>query len=467
MKKALLVVTALASSGALWAAEEPPVPAAAVRVASLYLSEDFINQLLRQNLTTPLLKNIVLSLDPQGNQIVARGLIKIPTQDLKAVNLDPGIGDFQFQLAIRLEITQQGHLILIFPLDQTYFYPAGSTDPEHERIVIPVQLLSLALASARGYLAMYSGDFSGFDKKIAALTAQMSGVDKEIALAKDPGDRAALQNDRKSLQLQLEAIPVERRQAQKIAKKVQSFLGFVGEKEINLNEQLSARKNALILRIQLGQMVPYLQGVELGGIRLLRDDKDGPGMNFMAIDVNARLVQPSPEPTPRHGHRPHTAERPPFIVIRLNQAILESQAIVDAEKGEADSRVRRLSLDLREDGIHIKGDWRLTIIPIPFETTLQLVWTGPNVFEIRVSEIKVVHLDIKPIARIVLDVFKRRLDRTLKGVCAFQYIGEEKNGTLAVRAGVDMTHLLPAFPKLALTGVQVKDKELLLKAGAP
>jgi hypothetical protein len=294
----------------------------------------------------------------------------------------------------------------------------------------------------------------------------MAQLDRQIAVAHDPDDKAALQNDRKSLELQLQAIPVERKQGEKIAKKVQGFLGFVGEKEINLNDQLVARKNALILRVQLGNLVPYLDGIELGGIRLLKDERDGSGMNFMAIDVNASLIKGVAAPSATtHPKGPAVAQRPPDIVIRLNQAILESQALLDAEKGEADSHVRNLSLDLEEDGIHINGDWYLTIIPIPFTTTLQLVWTTPNVFEIRVSEIKVVHLDIKPIARVVLELFKKRLDRTLRGVCTFEYVGEEKNGTLAVRATTDMAHLLPAFPKLALTGVSTK--ELIFKTGQP
>src|SRR5208282_2648242 len=191
----------------------------------------------------------------------------------------------------QVKTTRHGHLILVLPLDQTFFYPADSTDPKKDRVIVPVQLLSLALASARGYLAVLSGDFSGFDRKKQQLEQQLAVIDHRLALTRDPDEKEELELDRKSVQLQLETIPIERRQGERTAKKFANLLGFVGEKEINLNQELVSRRNAVIVRIQVGQLAPYLEGIELGGIRLLKDERDGSGMNFLAIDVNAQLVE--------------------------------------------------------------------------------------------------------------------------------------------------------------------------------
>jgi hypothetical protein len=450
---------------------EPPVVSTSPssgRIASFFISEDMINQLLKENLKARILQDVVITLDPQNNQIVARGLLKIPTEDLKAINIEKGLGDFRFQLAIRLKTTRHGHLIFIFPLDQTFFYPADSKDPQKDRVVVPVQLLSLALASARGYLAIMSGDFSGFDRKTQDLKHQLADIDKQLTASKDPDEREGLVNDRKSVEIQLEAIPLERKQGEKLAKQMAHILGFVGEKEINLNQELSVHRNALIVRIQMGQLAPYLEGIELGGVRLLKDERDGSGENFLAVDLNAQLDGIYPVGTAPHTPAYKTIQRPPDVVIRLNQALFESQALVEAEREDLNQHIRHFSLDLKEDGIHVNGDWHeLLLPPIPFHAIIDLVWTGPDIFEIRVREIEIMHVDLKVLTKIVLEATKNRLDKTLKGACTFEYLGEEKDRSRAIRVSVHMATLLPAFPKLALTGIVIKDKELLLKTGKP
>ena len=472
MMRIFTLACLLAPGGLLAEETSKALPAAAPegRIASFFISEDLINALLKENLKSALLRDVAITLDPDNRQVLARGFLRVPTEDLRAVNMEPGLGNFRFQLAIQLKATRRGHLILIFPLDQTYFYPADSTDPEKDRVVVPVQLLSLALASARGQLAVLSGDFSGFDRKEAALREQMADLDRQLAAARDPDEKEALANDRKSLEIQFEAIPIERKQGEKTAKKVARILGFVGEKEINLNEELSARRNALVVRIQVGQLAPYLEGIELGGVRLLKDERDGSGKKFLVVDLNAASAVPyaAPESGPATAPARHVVRRPPDMLIRLNQALLESKAVVESEKQDMSGHIRNFAMDFKEDGIHVNGDWHEPLLPqIPFNAIVDFVWTADNNFEIRVREVKVAHINLTPLTRIVLDAAKNRLDKTLKGICAFRYLGEEKDHSRAIGVAVNMPALLPAFPKLALTGIRIKEKELILKAGQP
>src|SRR5437870_10900845 len=51
------------------------------------------------------------------------------------------------------------------------------------------------------------------------------------------------------------------------------ILGFTGEKELDLNKELGARKNALIFKIKVSTFAPYLEGVDLGGVRIIHDKK--------------------------------------------------------------------------------------------------------------------------------------------------------------------------------------------------
>jgi hypothetical protein len=449
------------------AAPAPQAPASAPgnRIASIFVSQDLINELIRQHLDTPILKDVSVSLHPDQDQIVARGIVIIPTDEMKAVNMEKGLGEFRFQVAIQAKTTPKGHLLLIFPLDQTYFYPVNAKDPERERVFIPVQFLSLALAQARGYLAALSGDYSGFERKAQQLRAQIARLDRRLKQATDTDQRDALENERIGEQLQLSAIPIERKRIEKVAKRLEPLLGFAGEKEINLNQELAARRNALILRIKLAQLAPYLAGVELGGIRILKDTKDGSGMNFMAVDVNAQLEKFEP-PSTSSGSAKGPPGKPPAIVIRLNQALFESEAIIAAEAKELGSRTSNFGLDFKEDGLHAHGRWHIPLLPeIPFGAVVKFFWTAPNVFELRVERVKIEHVDVKALAGLVLDLAKNRLNKSFNGACAFEYIGKEDDGSRALRVTVDMPRLLPAFPDLALTGIVTQDRELLLKFG--
>jgi hypothetical protein len=130
--------------------------------------------------------------------------------------------------------------------------------------------------------------------------------------------------------------------------------------------------------------------------------------------------------------------------------------------------VKDFKLELLEDGLHATGKWYSPLlVHLPFEAWVDFVWTAPNQFELRVRDVKVSFLDVTVLARLVLDAAKGRLDRSLKGVCRFDYAEREKGFTRVLRATVDMPKLLPALPGMALVGITTRDGALLLKAGRP
>ncbi|MFI5348759.1 MAG: hypothetical protein ACHQ2Z_04380 [Elusimicrobiota bacterium] len=462
----VLSLTAFASSARAAAPQAHAIPGN--RILSVFIAQDFINEILAKNVKSQMFKDVTVELDHAKGVIILRGIAKVPVEELRAINLDQGLSSFRFQVAIQPKTTRKGHLVLVFPLEETFFYPANSTDPEHDRVIVPVQLLSVALASARGYLAALSGDFSGFDQRSRRLKGQIAELDREIAKAKDDNELADLQNDREGLTLQLAAIPVERRQMQALAKTFEKMVGFAGEKEINLNDELVSRRNALVLRVPLSQLAPYLAGIELGGVRIVHDAKDGQGENFLAIDADAQLAVRVPPPTVSTGTARKGDKNAPSVILRLNQSLFESADVVAAEARGMDPRIRNFALELKEDGLHVSGEWRaLRLITIPFDTIIDFVWTAPDVFELRVREFEIADIDLKLLTKIVLEAVKKRLDVSLKGICAFEYVGEEKDRSRAMRVTVNMPALLPAFPDLRLTGIVTRDKELLLKAGRP
>ncbi|MFI5348386.1 MAG: hypothetical protein ACHQ2Z_02485 [Elusimicrobiota bacterium] len=466
--RALLLVGLTALSGASRAAPAAPrvreIPGN--RILSVFVSQDFINELLAKNVKSKMFHEVTVELDTKSGDIVLRGIVDVPVEELRAINLEPGMGTFRFQVAVQPKSTKKGHLVLVFPLDRTFFYPADSKDPEHDRVIVPVQLLSVALASARGYLAALSGDFTGFDRRTRRLQGQIEELDREIKEAKSADALEGLKNDREGLVLQLAAIPIERRQMQELAKTFEKMVGFAGEKEISLNDELASRRNALILRIPLSQLAPYLTGVDLGGVRLVHDAKDGAGENFLAIDVDAHLAVRVPPPIVSTGAARKGDKTAPSVILRLNQALFESAEVVAAEGRDMDSRIRNFALEFKEDGLHASGEWRtLGLIHIPFDAIIGFVWISPDVFEIRVSELEIAGIDLKVLTKIALETVRKRLDAAMKGICTFEYVGEEKDRSRAMRVTVNVPALLPAFPDLRLTGIVSRDKELLLKAG--
>jgi hypothetical protein len=455
----VLISVLLLSSRAFAAPSPSPVPAheatgaAEGRVASVFISQDFINEQLSQHMKSPNLQDGKVVLDPEHDQILFRGI------------LDPKLGRFRFQLAIRLETTKVGHLILEFPLKETFFYPADSKNPEEDRVVIPVQMLSLALASARGYLAAISGDFGGFDRRAEKVKALIKGLDRSISEEKNADALEDLKTQRESLRIQLEAMPIERRQLQSLAKEYESLLSFTGEKELSLNDELVARKNALILKIKLSQLTPYLKGTELGGVRIRRDKKDGKGENYLAIDFNADLGAPVVGAKSQPSSERKGMKTAPALIMRLNQALFESEAVLAAEKEKMGENLHEFDLQLRDDGLHVSGKWKAFLFTVPFDTIVDFVSTGPDKFEARVRDIEVAGIDLEFLSGYVLDVLKKRLDASLSGICDFKNVGEQKDHSRALQVSVDPKKLVPAFPDLHLVEVDVREREFLLKIG--
>ncbi len=438
------------------------------RVASLYLSQDFINEQLTAHAKSDVVKELKIELDPPSGSFFLRGVLQVPVEELRAVNLDPKLGAFRFQVAVKPETTREGHLILEFPLDETYFYPKDSDDPKHERVIVPVQMLSLGLASARGYLAALSGDFTGFDRRTAKLQALIRGLDFAIKTEKDPEALDELKTQRDAYRIQLEAVPIERKQLQTVSKEVAGMLGFTGEKELNLNEELGARKNALILKIKLSQFVPYLSGVELSGIRVLRDKKDGRGENFLAIDLDAQLAVPLPPPTVSTPTARPGLKNAPSLIVRLNQSLFESAAVLAAERKDMGPKIRNFEVRLQEDGLHVAGEWKTPLlIHVPFDTVVDVASTGVDAFDFKVRDLEVADIELEALSGFVLESLKKRLDQSMKGVCTFTYVGEEKDRSRALHVVVDPKALLPAVPGMHLVDVDIRDREFLLKLGRP
>jgi hypothetical protein len=437
------------------------------RVASISVSEDFLNEQITAHNRSALLKNVKINLDPDNGNIYVRGQIQIPTEELRAVNLEPRLGRFHFQLTIRPEVSSEGHLILNFPLNETYFYPADAKNNPHERVIIPVQLLSLALASARGYLAALSGDFSTFDRKEAKYKALIKGLNKLIAAETNADAKADFKDERDALRLQLQAVPIEKRQMQDIAHSLSSVLAFTGEKELNLNSEIGALKNALVLKIRLSQLVPYLHNVQLGGIRFRHDKKDGKGEDYLSIDANSELVVQEPvhdeKATP---HAPRDGMKiAPAIIIRLNESLMESTSVVNAEKKAMGDKLRDFKVELKEDGMHVHGKYHKFFFNIPFATTVDFVMIEPDVFEARVRDLHLAGFDVDFLSSVVLESIKAKLETMLKGLCEFEYVGEQKDHSRALRVTVDSDKLVPAFSELYLVDVDVRDHQFLLKVG--
>ncbi|MBI5200240.1 MAG: hypothetical protein HY925_01525, partial [Elusimicrobia bacterium] len=127
--------------------------------------------------------------------------------------------------------------------------------------------------------------YSAFDKREKDIKADAAALDKRILAERDADKKAELLDDKAELELELLGLPIERRRAERMAKKLSGVLAFVGEKEIRLNDQLSADQNTIIVKLKLDRITPFLKGAQLGGIRFLIDTKDGSGEPMVAIDV--------------------------------------------------------------------------------------------------------------------------------------------------------------------------------------
>lgn len=201
------------------------------RVASIFVSEQFINEQLAGHLAkSDLVRNLNIKLDPVSKKMILLGDFRLPLDDIRAIGIERNLADFKFQLSILPKISPQKHLILEFPISETYFYQANSRNPKRDRVVIPVQLLSLGLAATRGYLAALSGDFSTFDRKSAKLKALLRGVKQTLVTENNPDAQEALVSEKKSLELQIQSTELERTNFTRTSKTLNSIFAFSGKK---------------------------------------------------------------------------------------------------------------------------------------------------------------------------------------------------------------------------------------------
>jgi hypothetical protein len=443
------------------------------RITSIYLSQTFLNEQLKTYVTSPSIRELKLELDPKERKILLRGLYQIPTDELRAVNLDPKLGAFRFQMTIKVKATRKGFVILVFPLNETYFYPASSPTPDRDRVIVPVQLLSLALASARGYFAALSGDFSSIDREEAKYKALLAANNKAIRDEKNPDARDAMENERDSLKLKLASVPIERKKMKLLSKKLGGAMGFTGEKDINLNEEFVSRRNAIIFKLNLQRFTPYLQGIDLGGIRIVHDSHDGEkGENYFSIDINARggvaVGQAYGVKLPDDSDEGDGLVHAPAAMVRINQALFESKMVIEAQRKAVSEKVSELKMELKNDGLHVSGKYKMVIFKVPFDTIVDLdsEETPLDVFDITVRGIKVAGFNLDFLTSYILETMKERLDATLKGMCKFEYIGtQRKDHSQALRVTMDPKKLIPALPNLHVLNVDVRDREFLFKVG--
>jgi hypothetical protein len=439
----------------------------------VYIAESFINEQFQQRLSNfELVKDLHMQLDPDSKRIFLAGLLRVPEVEMRSINLDPQQGEFRFRVALRARATAKGYLILEFPLNETYFYPKSSRGLESDRVIVPVQLMPLAIASIRNYLAALSGNFSGFDRRTHTIRVVIQSYEKARAATNDPGEREYWDNQIASYNLQLQAVPIERRQLEQMSKNLGPIVDFLSAKELNLNEVLRVNKNAFVLHVRLSDLVPYLRDVDLGGVRLVRDKVDRPGENFLALDINAALGKIAPATDSwrlRRSREP--MPKPPSLVVRLNQALFVSTAILETEKKTIGDKVDNLDIQMRDDGLHVSGRYRGLGIPVPFDAFVDLVTVQTDVFEARVKGLEVAGLDVPFLTGSVLNLLRNLLDHALEGRCTFEDIQQTADHGRALRVHVGINKegapalLVPAFPTLHLKSVEVQEREFLLRLG--
>ncbi len=439
-------------------------------IASIYISETFLNQQLAEHFAdSELIKKIAFEFDRDQQIIFLKGRLQLPIDDLKAKGLDPNLMQFNFKLSIQPKLVDKEYLVLEFPLSQTYFYPANSQNPERDRVIIPVQLLSLGVASIRGYLSALSGDFTSFERKDKKLNALLVGVERNLAIEKNQDALKYLRREKKSLELQIAANLLEKEKFTETSMALSRILGSDDSQEqgprINLNEEIKARDNAIMLRMNVKNIVPYLKDIELGKIRIGQNTKDDHKESYLIFYLKTNMLNP-PEVTMKV---PHTSiskfTTPPAIAIRLNQILLTSDIFSKKDEQQlSENNIRDFHITFQDDGVHLKGKVRKFIFTIPFDALVDFVSTEPDEFLVKIRNIEVFMFDLKFLSPIALRILRNRLNKVFEGLCQFQYIGKKDNAS-ALKVRVDSAKLIPAFPGMHLVDVRVRDGNFMFRMG--
>lgn len=435
------------------------------KVGSIFVSEAFINEQLAGHLAkSDLVRNLKIKLDPVTSKMFLQGDFILPLDDIRAIGIEKDLAKFKFQLSILPKIAENKHLLLEFPLSETWFYQANSRNPKKDRVVIPMQLLSLGLAATRGYLAALSGDFSTFDRKINKYYALLKVADKSIATEKNPDALEVLKNGKKSLELQIASTRLERENFARTAKSLNSIFAFSSEKDFNLNNQIYAKGNMMMLKLRLSKLVPYLKDIELSGIRVGNSNPEGnTGENFLVFDLNM-MVTEKPQATKKVARKAINYKVPPSLMIRLSQDLFTSKMILEKEKEKMGNNIKDFKIRFKTGGILISGKVKKFFMEIPFEGLVDFVTTGPDVFEVRLRQLKVMKMDLKFLTPLVLTAVKSRLKKGLKGIAKYKYLGDMDNSRV-LQVEINPKKLIPAFPDFHLTGVDVRDRNFMLKIG--
>lgn len=434
------------------------------KVASIFISEQFINEQLRDHLAkSNLVRNLKIKLNPVTKKMFLHGDFQMPLDDIRAIGIERDLAKFKFQLAILPKISSTKQLVLEFPISETYFYQANSKNPKRDRVVIPVQLLSLGLAATRGYLAALSGDFSSFDRKKAKLSALLKGVNTTLKTEENPDALEVLRSEKKSLELQIASTDLERSNFARTAKTLNSIFAFSNEKDFNLNNEIKAQGNVVMLKLKLGKLVPYLKDIDLGGIRIGNNNPDNSGENFLIFDINT-MVTEAPPKVKKVARKPILYKVPPSLMILLNQDLFTSKMMIEKEKAKMGSTIKDFKIRFKNGGIHISGKAHKFWVDIPFEGLVDFDTVNPDVIEVRLRKLKVMNLDLKFLTPVVLSAVKSRFKKALKGIATYKYLGN-KDHTRVLQITIEPKKLIPALPDFHLVGVDVRDRNFMLKLG--
>lgn len=428
------------------------------------MSEQFINEQLSSHLTkSNLIRELKIKLDPVTKKMFLHGDFQLPLDDMRAIGIERNLANFKFQLSILPKISRRKHLILEFPISETYFYQANSKNPKRDRVVIPVQLLSLGIAATRGYLAALSGDFSTFDRKTAKLNALLKGVKMTLKTEKNPDAVEVLTSEKKSLELQIASTELERDNFKRTSKTLNSIFAFSGEKDFNLNNEIKARGNAVMLKLRLSKLVPYLKDIELGNIRIGNSNPNNSGENFLIFDINT-FVTEAPKNVVKVARKPINYKVPPSLMILLNQDLFASKMMIESEKTKMSSDLKDFKIRFKSGGIHISGKVNKFWMDIPFEGLVDFVSTGPDVFEVHLRKLKALNIDFKFLTPLALAAVESRFKKALQGVGSYKYLGKQDHSRV-LQITIKPEKLIPALPDFHLVGVDVRDRNFMLKIG--
>jgi len=216
--------------------------------------------------------------------------------------------------------------------------------------------------------------------------------------------------------------------------------------------------------MKLDRIVPYLKDVDLGGIRIHHNKRDGAGEDYFVLDVHTKLAELQ-APVERKPRAPREGLKiAPSILIRMSQDIFNSTAMLDAQKAKMGEQVQDFDVLFKDDGIHVSGKVKKWFFTIPFDSVVDFVFTGPDVFEVRLRELTVLGIGFTFLTKFALNAVKDKLDSVLHGICTYEYLGD-KDGSKALRVTVNPAKLVPAFPDLHLVDIDVRDRAFMLRIG--